>query len=93
MKKAGGGGIGFVVLVVALAIVMLLSARAWKSIFPVAQQVLMPGAAGAPGAVPDHGQTGAGEAIRSGNLPNLKQMNQNTDQHIQQVQDGAKGQD
>ncbi len=89
MKKSGGG-LGFVILILALVIVLLLSARAWNAIMPVAAQALRPGAAGA---VPDHGQSGAGEAIRSGTLPNLKQMNQNTDQHIQQMKDTAKGQD
>ena len=89
MKKTGGG-LGFVILIVALLIVLFLTARAWNSILPVAKEALRPGA---PGAVPDHGQSGAGEAIRSGTLPNLKQMNQNTDQHIQQMKDTAKGQD
>ncbi len=88
MKKSAGG-IGFVILIVALVIVLLLSARAWNSILPVAKDALRPGA----GAVSDHGQSGAGEAIRSGGLPNLKQMDQNTDQHIQQIKDTAKGQD
>ncbi len=89
MKKSGGG-IGFVILIVALVIVLLLSARAWNSILPVAKDALRPGAAGA---VSDHGQSGAGEALRSGGLPNLKKMDQNTDQHIQQIKDTAKGQD
>lgn len=89
MKKMGGG-LGFVILIVALVIVLLLSGRAWNAILPVAKQALRPGAAGA---VPDHGQSGAGEAIRSGSLPDLKRMNQNTDQHIQQIKDTAKGQD
>jgi len=89
MKKTGGG-LGFVILIVALLIVLFLTARAWNSILPVAKEALRPGA---PGAVPDHGQSGAGEAIRSGGLPNLKQMDQNTDQHVQQIKDTAKGQD
>jgi len=89
MKKSGSG-LGYVILVVALAIVLLLSARAWNAILPVAKQALGPGSAGA---VPDHGQSGAGDAIRSGKLPDLKQMNQNTDQHLQQIKDTAKGQD
>lgn len=89
MKKSGGG-LGFVILIVALVIVLLLSARAWNAILPAAAQAVRPGAAGT---VPDHGQSGAGEAIRSGTLPDLKQMNRNTDQHIQQMKDTAKGQD
>jgi len=89
MKKLGDG-LGFVILSLAFVIVLLLSARAWNAIMPVAAQAPRPGAAGT---VPDHGQSGAGEAIRSGTLPNLKQMNQYTDQHIQQMKDTAKGQD
>ncbi len=89
MKKMGGG-LGLVILIVTLVIVLLLSVRSWNSILPVAKQALQPGSAGG---VPDHGQSGAGEAIRSGGLPNLKQMNQNTDRHIQQINDTAKGQD
>ncbi len=89
MKKQGSG-LGFVVLIVALVVVLLLAARAWNAVMPVAAQALKPGASGT---VSDHGQKEAGEAVRSGTLPNLKQMGQNTDQHIQQVQDAAKGQD
>ncbi len=88
--KKSGGGVGFVILVVALVVVMLLSAKAWNAMLPTAKQTLRPAA---PGAIPEHGQTEVGDAIRSGNLPNLRQMNDNTDQHIQQMKEGAKGQD
>jgi len=90
INKKSGGGVGFVIVVVALVVVMLLAAKAWNAMLPVASQVLKPGS---PGAVPDHGQTEVGDAIRSGTLPDLKQMNLNTDQHIKQVKEGAKGQD
>jgi hypothetical protein len=95
MKK-GGGGFGFVLAVVVLVIVLLLTARAWKAVMPTAAQALTPAAAGRPGATPqvdDHGQTEAGDAVRSGTLPDLKRMEQSTDQHIRQIQDAAKKQD
>jgi len=88
MKK--GGGLGFVIMIVVLVVVLLLAARAWNAIMPVAAQALKPGPSGH---VDDHGQTEAGQAVRSGTLPNIKQMGQNTDQHIKQVEDTAKGQD
>ena len=90
MKK-GGGGFGFVMGIVVLVIVLLLAAKAWNTVMPTAAQALTPG--GARGTVDDHGQKEAGDAIRSGTLPDLKQMNQSTDQHIHQVEDAAKKQD
>ena len=89
MKKMGGG-IGFVILIITVLIVLVLSVRSWNSVLPVAKEALRPGATTA---IPDHGQKGAGEAVRSGGLPRLQQMEQNTDQHIQQLKDTAKGQD
>jgi len=89
MRKQGGG-FGFFVLLIVLAVVLLLATHAWKTVMPVAAQAVKPGSSAS---VPDHGQKGAGEAIRSGNLPDLKKMGQNTDDHIQQVKDAAKGQD
>lgn len=90
INKKSGGGAGFVIVVVALVIVMLLAAKAWNAMLPTAAQALKPTPAGT---VPDHGQTEVGTMIRSGQLPDLKQMNLNTDQHIQQIKSGAKGQD
>jgi hypothetical protein len=43
--------------------------------------------------VDDHGQKEVGDMVRSGGLPNLKQMGTSTDQHLQQVKDAAKKQD
>ena len=73
-----------------LLIVLLLSERAWKAALPAASQALKPGSSQA---VPDHGDKAAGDAVRSGNLPDLKTMGKRTDDHIQQVQDASKGQD
>jgi hypothetical protein len=89
MKKQGSG-FGFFILLIVLVVVLLLATRAWKAVMPTALQAVKPGASQG---VPDHGQTGAGEALRSGNLPDLKKMGQNTDQHVKQVNEAAKGQD
>jgi hypothetical protein len=89
MKKAGGG-FGFVMGLITLVIVLFLATRAWKAVMPTAAQALQPGT---PGKIDDHGQKEVGDAIRSGNLPNLKQMGQSTEQHIDQIKDAAKGQD
>jgi hypothetical protein len=43
--------------------------------------------------VPEHGDQAAGDAVRSGNLPDLKTMGKRTNDHIQQVNDASKGQD
>ena len=94
MKK-GGGGFGFVMAIVVLLIVMLLSAKAWNAVMPTAQQALAPPTTpkGAIRQVDDHGQTEVGKEIRSGTLPDLNKMLQNTDQHVKQVEDGSKKQD
>ena len=89
MRKQGGG-FGFFVLLIVLVVALLLATRAWKAVMPVAAQALKPGSSAS---VPDHGQKEAGQAIRSGNLPDLKKMGQNTDDHIKQVKDAANGQD
>lgn len=89
MKKQGGG-FGFVMAIVVLVIVMLLASKAWKAVMPVAAQALTPGNSRQ---VDDHGQHEVGDAIRSGKLPDLKQMGLSTDQHIKQVEDTAKKQD
>ncbi len=84
------GPFGTLLALAALVIVLLLAARAWKSAMPVAAQALKPGTGSA---VPDHGDPQAAQAIRSGNLPDLKKMGQSTDAHIKQVQAATKGQD
>jgi len=88
--KQGGGGLGFVMAIVVLVIVLFLAAKAWNAAMPKAAQAVVPGSSQR---VDDHGQTGAGDAVRSGTLPDMKQMGQSTDQHIQQIQDAAGKQD
>jgi hypothetical protein len=88
MKK--GGGLGFVMAIVVLVIVLFLAARAWNVAMPKAAQAVAPGASRQ---VEDHGQTGAGDAIRSGTLPDMNEMGRKTDEHVQQIQDAAGKQD
>jgi len=88
MRKLGPFGILMALLV--LLIVLFLSERAWKGAMPAAAQALKPGSSQV---VNDHGDKAAGDAVRSGNLPDLKTMGKRTDDHIQQVQDASKGQD
>ena len=77
-----GGGFGMVILVVVMAVVLLLVARAWKSMAPTAAQ--LPAAQSTDGIDP-HGQDDAAEA--AGGLPNLEETRQETDRHKQQVQE------
>jgi len=88
MKKFGPFGILLALAV--LLIVLLLSERAWKAAMPAASQALKSGNSQS---VPDHGDKAAGDAIRSGNLPDLKTMGKRTNDHLKQVQDASKGQD
>jgi hypothetical protein len=88
MSKSGGGGFGYVLVLVVLVILLFLSVRAWKNAAPAAAQALKPGA---PATLPDHDQTDASKAVRSGNLPDTKKMGQNTDAHVQEINDVTKG--
>jgi hypothetical protein len=84
MRK--GGGFGMIMLVIVLLVVMLLVAKNWQAVAPTAVQVSTP-AGDLPVVVDDRGQTEAGAAVRSGQLPDLNDMRQSTNQHAQQVQD------
>lgn len=99
---SGGGGLGFVVAIVALVIVLLLTAKAWNALMPTAAQALTPGGAasqvngwGDRKSAPARGGTAEPPAsqTRPSGLPDLKEMGSNTDQHIQQMQDAAAKQD
>jgi len=82
MRKFGGG-FGLLMLIVVVAIVLLLAARNWQAVAPTAAQVQSPGNARQ---VDDRGQVEAGEAIRSGQLPNLDEMRERTDAHADRIQ-------
>ena len=85
MKR--GGAIGLIVLLVALAIVMMLAARSWQSVAP--QVIEITDTEGPDVKVPfsDHGAAQAGEALRDGDLPGLREMQEQTDARTQQVAD------
>lgn len=76
------GSFGFVVLLVVVAVVLLLAARAWSSVASSSGEALRPSATGV---VESHGESGAGEALRSGDLPDLGEMRANTDAHAEEV--------
>jgi hypothetical protein len=84
--KLKGGGIGFVIVLIAVVIVLLLTAKSWNAAAPTL--ATLPGAEGA-GPVSDHGQTEAVEALRENSLglQGLKGMQQSTDEHTDQVQE------
>ena len=82
MRKQASG-FGFVILVVVLVVVLFLVAKSWRSVAPTAAQIQ----GGEAPIVDDHGEAGAAEAQRSGELPDLNEMRQETDAHAQQVQE------
>jgi hypothetical protein len=99
MRRIGGGGLGFVVAVVVLLIVLLLSAKGWNMMLPKAAQAVLPAVAAAgtrsnnnPGN-PTNPNDPPASATRPSGMPDLKEMGQKTDQHIQQVKDAAAKQD
>ncbi len=89
MKKSGGG-FGYILVILVLAILLLLSVRAWRNAAPAAAEALKPGA---PATVPDHGQSDAGKEVRSGGLPNIKKMGESTSTHVDQLNEAARNQD
>lgn len=77
MRK--GSGIGFIVLLIALAVVMVLAAKSWKSVAPTAMEVT---GIDAPAVTIDaHGQTEAAAELQHGGLPKLDEMRQETSDH------------
>ena len=81
-------GFGLVMLVVVLAVVLVLVARSWRAVAPTAIQVSSPELAGS---VHDHGESRAAAELRSGQLPNLGDMRQNTSAHADEVQRALDG--
>jgi hypothetical protein len=79
-------------MIVAFVIVMLLTAKAWNAVMPTALQALNPSqaVAGTRGQNPNDPPA---SATRPSGMPDLKEMGQNTDQHIKQVEDAAAKQD
>ena len=85
MKR--GGAIGLLVLLVALVIVMLLVARSWQSVAPQVIEITDTDGPDVKVQFSDHGEAQAGEALRGGDLPGLREMQEKTDARTQQVAD------
>jgi hypothetical protein len=85
MKR--GGAIGLIVLLVALVIVMMLAARSWRSMATHAIQITDTEGPDVNVQFSDHGEAQAGDAVRDGDLPGLREMQQQTDARTQQVAD------
>ena len=83
MRKSSSG-IGFVLLIVTLAIVLLLVAKSWEKTGPTAMQISDPDA---PVGVEDHGESEAGEALQRGALPDLNDMRAGTSAHAERLQE------
>jgi hypothetical protein len=92
MRK--GGGVGFLLVLITAAIVLILAARNWTAVAPTAQQVLNPaearkakdGRKRAP-AIADHGDPQAAAALAD--LPDLQDMKDATDAHAREVAKAA----
>jgi hypothetical protein len=100
MRK--GGGVGFIVVLIAAAIVMILAMKQWLAVAPTAQQIMAidqanrivngQGKAKAkakpkPG---EHGQGSVEDQQKRGVLPDLQDMKDGTDEHAKQIADAAK---
>ena len=101
MRK--GGGVGFIVVLIAAAIVMILAMRQWLAVAPTAQQIMAIDQANRiasgqkdkakakaklkPG---EHGQGSVEDQQKRGVLPDLQDMKDGTDQHAKEVDDAMK---
>jgi hypothetical protein len=85
MKR--GGAIGLIVLLVALVIVMLLTARSWQSVAPEVIQITDTEGPAVNVPLGDHGEAQVVDELRSGDLPGLREMQESTDARTQQVAD------
>lgn len=74
--------LSLLVLVVVMGAVLLLVAEAWKRFGPAAVAVRD---ARASEPLDDHGQTQAGDELRSGRLPRLREAQERTDAHAGDV--------
>ena len=74
-----GGGLGFVMLLVVVAIVLVLAARAWQEAAPNALLLDEPQSV-----VDDHGQPEAREALA--NLPGLNEVRDSTAAHADELE-------
>jgi len=75
---------GMVALLIVMAVVLTLVARAWRTVAPAALDVRD---ATHSGPLDDHGQTEAGNAVREGGMPDLRETERETDEHAARVQE------
>jgi hypothetical protein len=73
-----------VALLVVMAVVLILVAKAWRSVAPEAMETHD---ALQSGPLSDHGQEEAAGALRSGELPKLGETRRETDEHSARVQE------
>ena len=75
---------GLIALLIVTAVVLVLVARSWRSVAPEALET-----SGAVQSQPldAHGEQGAAQAIRSGELPRLDDARRETDEHSARVQE------
>jgi hypothetical protein len=79
-----GGGFGFVMLLVVVAVVLFLAARNWKRVAPTAMEVSGDPATELSTAASDSGQPNGGvPPVR----PSLREMQQETSAHTDDVRD------
>jgi hypothetical protein len=83
MRK-GGGSFGMIVMVVVMAIVLYLVARAWSNMAPQALTVTNLSASPAD-LEADEG--GSGESASPGHLPGIQEMQETTARHEEQVRE------
>ena len=102
MRK--GGGVGFIVVLIAAAIVMILAMRQWLAVAPTAQQIMAidqanrvingqakgKGKAKAPPKPGEHCQGSVEDQQKRGVLPDLQDMKDGTDEHAKEIADAAK---
>ena len=81
--KPKGGSFGMIALVIVMAVVLFLVAQAWNRLVPEAVETTK---SLTPTTVHDHGQAGAGAAVRSGDLPDLDATRDATGVHSADVQ-------
>jgi hypothetical protein len=71
-------------LLVVMAVVLMLVAKAWRSVAP---EALEASDALQSGPLNPHGETEAAGAVRSGELPRLQDTRKETDEHSARVQE------
>ncbi len=77
-------GFGMILLLLVMAVVLYLVARAWESFAPAAMDVT-PASRAIRGEAPDRGEDG-----NDGRLPDIHDMRQSTDAHTRDVQDALR---